>query len=207
MRRPFPLPALGRPDPPGDIRRHRLNGGVDLAAVALDAASPPGEVGIHFQLNLGAALRRLPQILQALLDEADVVVRHEEGQMRCLARLGHGAPRNIQHHRGVPRDLALKHPRRNQQRQLHQVPLALEKGDRLLLCSDGLGKVVSLEEVISLILGSTIKEGVSRLIDAAIKAGGPDNVTVVLAELIEGDGKRGQQIHFDNLPYRFETSS
>lgn len=89
---------------------------------------------------------------------------------------------------------------------IFELPLALAKGDRLLLCSDGLGKVVSMEEVISLTAPVTIKKGVSKLIDAAIEAGGPDNITVILAELIEGDGEPDQRIDFDTLPFRFEAS-
>lgn len=61
----------------------------------------------------------------------------------------------------------------------------LQLGDRYLLCSDGLSGVVG-EDVIARELSSGDPTGaVGRLVDAAIEGGAPDNVTVVVAEVIE----------------------
>lgn len=59
----------------------------------------------------------------------------------------------------------------------------VREGDRVLLCSDGLHGAVS-EEIIASILSNTREVAdVSRaLIAAALAAGGPDNVTVVVAD-------------------------
>ena len=59
-------------------------------------------------------------------------------------------------------------------------------GDRYLLCSDGLSDVVS-EETISETLGSIDdeKECADRLIELALRGGGPDNVSVVLADVVD----------------------
>jgi serine/threonine protein phosphatase PrpC len=59
----------------------------------------------------------------------------------------------------------------------------LREGDRVLLCSDGLHGPVS-EEQIAAILTSTpdVAEVSQALIAAALAAGGPDNVTVVVAD-------------------------
>lgn len=59
-------------------------------------------------------------------------------------------------------------------------------GDRYLLCSDGLSDVVS-EETIAETLGSISdpKECADRLIELALRGGGPDNVTVVLADVVD----------------------
>ncbi|GAA1483156.1 protein phosphatase 2C domain-containing protein [Gordonia sinesedis] len=59
-------------------------------------------------------------------------------------------------------------------------------GDRYLLCSDGLSDVVS-EETIAETLGSIAdpKECADRLIELALRGGGPDNVTVVLADVVD----------------------
>ncbi len=64
----------------------------------------------------------------------------------------------------------------------------LRRDDRLLLCSDGLVGVVSDEEIQE-VLGATenLEEGVHRLIDMARAGGGPDNITVILAQAF-GDG-------------------
>lgn len=56
-------------------------------------------------------------------------------------------------------------------------------GDRLLLCSDGLTGVVRDDRVAMLIAESgTPADACRRLADAALAGGGPDNVTVLVAE-------------------------
>jgi PPM family protein phosphatase len=61
--------------------------------------------------------------------------------------------------------------------------LHIQNGDRLLLCSDGLTNMVSEAEVTRLLSGHSKPEEACRiLIDAALAAGGRDNVTVVLAD-------------------------
>ncbi|MGB3301654.1 MAG: PP2C family serine/threonine-protein phosphatase [Gordonia sp. (in: high G+C Gram-positive bacteria)] len=59
-------------------------------------------------------------------------------------------------------------------------------GDRYLLCSDGLSDVVS-EETLADTLGSVEdhKACADRLIELALRSGGPDNVTVVVADVID----------------------
>jgi len=90
---------------------------------------------------------------------------------------------------------------------IFDLPLAIEKGDRLLLCSDGLGKVVGLEQIINLTAHRTVKEAVARLIKETLAGGGPDNVTVVLAEALAGAGPNGPSIDFQSLAYRFPLTS
>jgi PPM family protein phosphatase len=60
-------------------------------------------------------------------------------------------------------------------------------GDRYLLCSDGLTDVIR-DETISRVLGAYPDPGrcADRLIDLALRAGAPDNVTVIVAD-IAGD--------------------
>lgn len=64
------------------------------------------------------------------------------------------------------------------------VKLELRPGDRLLLCSDGLTKHVSDQEILN-VLGSTAAntEQCSRLIELANAGGGSDNVTVLVAHV------------------------
>jgi protein phosphatase len=59
----------------------------------------------------------------------------------------------------------------------------LEKGDRILLCSDGLTTMVEDEEILSIVkkCGSP-KEAAQRLVTEANKNGGKDNISVVVAE-------------------------
>ena len=59
----------------------------------------------------------------------------------------------------------------------------LEKGDKLLLCSDGLTNMVEDEDILQLVKKSTsLKEAAERLVTEANKNGGKDNISVVLAE-------------------------
>ena len=54
----------------------------------------------------------------------------------------------------------------------------------LLLCSDGLSSVVSDDKIAELVRsGETLKDKTDSLVAAARDAGGPDNITVVLAEI------------------------
>ena len=59
-------------------------------------------------------------------------------------------------------------------------------GDRYLLCSDGLSSVVS-EETLHRIL-ATVKDpedAVLQLVELAIKGGGPDNITCIVADVVD----------------------
>src|SRR6266566_3881259 len=63
--------------------------------------------------------------------------------------------------------------------------LKAQVGDRFLLCSDGLSDVVSDETVQKTLTQLTdLDEAVSQLINLAIRSGGPDNITCVLADVI-----------------------
>lgn len=59
----------------------------------------------------------------------------------------------------------------------------VREGDRVLLCSDGLHGAVP-DTTIAAILSNTrhVDEASQALIEAALAAGGPDNVTVVVAD-------------------------
>ena len=62
-------------------------------------------------------------------------------------------------------------------------PLDVQKGDVLLLCSDGLTEELSDEEIYPLLQDrKTCKEAALSLIDAAKENGGSDNITVVIVE-------------------------
>lgn len=60
-------------------------------------------------------------------------------------------------------------------------------GDRYLLCSDGLSDVVSDETIANTLREGSTDESADRLIELALRSGGPDNVTVVVADVIDLD--------------------
>ncbi|MCD7440319.1 Stp1/IreP family PP2C-type Ser/Thr phosphatase [Streptomyces lincolnensis] len=69
-------------------------------------------------------------------------------------------------------------------------------GDRYLICSDGLSGVVShqtLEDTLASYQGP--QETVQQLIELALRGGGPDNITVIVADVLDldtGDTLAGQ---------------
>jgi serine/threonine protein phosphatase PrpC len=59
----------------------------------------------------------------------------------------------------------------------------LQKGDTLLLCSDGLHGYMSDEEIYSTLSGNPVEEAGSKLIELALDRGGADNITVVILNI------------------------
>ena len=67
-------------------------------------------------------------------------------------------------------------------------------GDRYLLCSDGLSDPVSHETILDALQIADVAESADRLIELALRGGGPDNVTVVVADVIDYDYGQTQPI-------------
>ena len=66
---------------------------------------------------------------------------------------------------------------------------AIQPGDRLLLCSDGLTRCLSEAEIATL-LGETPdpERACARLVEAVLARGAPDNVTVIVLSAAEAEG-------------------
>jgi protein phosphatase len=67
-------------------------------------------------------------------------------------------------------------------------------GDRYLLCSDGLSDPVSDETIAEALQIPDVAESAYRLIELALRGGGPDNVTVVVADVVDYDYGQTQPI-------------
>ncbi len=63
--------------------------------------------------------------------------------------------------------------------ELDVLHLDCSEGDQFLLCSDGLSRLLSLEEIQNLMQTTTLEESVQTLIHTALVRGAPDNVTVI----------------------------
>ncbi len=61
-------------------------------------------------------------------------------------------------------------------------PLALEPGDLLVLCSDGLFKMIPDADILSAVLAGSPEDSADRLIQLANEAGGHDNITVQVVQ-------------------------
>jgi PPM family protein phosphatase len=67
-------------------------------------------------------------------------------------------------------------------------------GDRYLLCSDGLSDPVSHDTILDALQIADVTESADRLIEMALRGGGPDNVTVVVADVVDYEYGQTQPI-------------
>jgi protein phosphatase len=74
--------------------------------------------------------------------------------------------------------------------------VALQDGDRLLLCSDGLTGMVTEDQIEAILQNSEQpQQAADRLVKAANRAGGIDNISVVVIDAIgEGDEAGGRRV-------------
>ncbi len=61
----------------------------------------------------------------------------------------------------------------------------LEAGDRLLLCSDGLNSMVPDHRIAEILSAESPDDAAWKLIDAANAAGGVDNISVIVIDVVE----------------------
>jgi protein phosphatase len=94
-------------------------------------------------------------------------------------------------------DEAATHPQRNiltrvlgveDDLPVDQLTLDVREGDRLLLCTDGLTNMVDRDRIQEILRSEPEPQAAcDRLIDAANRAGGDDNITVIVVDLVAGD--------------------
>jgi PPM family protein phosphatase len=67
-------------------------------------------------------------------------------------------------------------------------------GDVFLLCSDGLTTMVSDDEIREILVGSrSLRQAVNKLVDAANRGGGRDNITAVAFRVADADAKEADE--------------
>lgn len=74
------------------------------------------------------------------------------------------------------------------------VEVAVQPGDRLMLCSDGLTDVVPEARIADVLSLQDPRSAAARLVVEALGAGGPDNVTCVVLDVLEGPEVAGDGI-------------
>lgn len=79
--------------------------------------------------------------------------------------------------------------------------LHIEEGDRLILCSDGLSSMIPDSDIENIATqSSTAQICVDNLVDAALVAGGHDNVTVLVVDLVDdGVMREAQRVRRRNV--------
>ncbi len=140
-------------------------------------------------------------ITAAVIREGDLILAHVGDSRAYIIRGNKIYPLTEDHSLvqemircgGITRDQARDHPHRNVlTRALGTEPLvdvdliriSLEKGDIILLCTDGLYGLVEDEEILDLVItAGGPDQAVRRLVDEALKRGGIDNISVIVVEM------------------------
>ena len=74
--------------------------------------------------------------------------------------------------------------------EVDELTLGVEEGDRFLLCSDGLTSMIDFATLEGTLRDEhSTQDAVDRLIDLANEAGGEDNITVVLVDVVGDDAE------------------
>ena len=141
-------------------------------------------------------------------DSRGYVLRH--ARLRQLT-IDHSFVQELVAEGAISRDEARVHPRRNiVTRALGIEPtvrvdswtMPIFQGDRLLLCSDGLVDEVADDAITEILLthGNDPQAAADALVDAANAAGGRDNITVVVIDVLDGDDPPDPTEEFDVVP-------
>jgi len=70
----------------------------------------------------------------------------------------------------------------------------VKKGDRYVLCSDGLSNMVEEEEIHDIVANNDLDGATQRLIDIANERGGDDNITLIIIEVEALDSATAKNI-------------
>ena len=145
-----------------------------------------GFIGSHTAVELIEAGHRVIIADDLSNSEASVIDRieqitHDHSLVEEMVRAGK-----------LKKEQAKNHPKKNiitraigeiQDPEVDYFDVALNRGDIALLCSDGLTNMVEDEQIFRIVRGAqSLQDAGAKLIDAANRAGGKDNISVVLAK-------------------------
>ena len=133
-------------------------------------------------------------------DEKDVFLGHvgdsrcyllREGKIRQLSQ-DHSMVAELLRKGQITREEADRHPYRNiitralgagDTVEVDTMSLPKKRGDKFLICSDGLYEYVSDAEMESILLRTPLEEAADQFLAMALEGGGRDNVSVLIAEV------------------------
>jgi len=70
---------------------------------------------------------------------------------------------------------------------LEWMDIGLERGDRFLLCTDGVHDVMEDEDIRAILPGGTTSETVARISKRVMERGAPDNFSIVCVDVVAGE--------------------
>ena len=181
-------PLFGpEPQPAQDSLREMMEDAVNEAHRAVKKAAPGGGCTLTAALVVGS------QLIIAHLGDSRAYIVHRDGRMEALTK-DHSLVKRLQDLGQLTEEEAAIHPQKSVlyralgQGEFVQADIftsTLPSPGFLLICSDGLWGVVE-EDDIQRIINSTASPYLAcqHLVEAANAAGGPDNISVVLARLV-----------------------
>jgi len=164
------------------IYRHALEdpaaAGMGTVVTALLVDEAAGELAIG-HVGDSRAYRLRDDVLEQLTPDHSLV-----GE---LVRAGRLSTEEAEHH--PHRSVITRAVGTEPSVEVETMTLAIAPGDLYLICSDGLTDIVRDEQIAGLIRDAAADPDAAAeaLVSAANRAGGIDNITVVLFEIIEGD--------------------
>lgn len=127
---------------------------------------------------------------------------YRDGQLKRLTK-DHSLVEELRRQGRLTEEQAEEHPQRSIiTRALGPEPsvnvdtmtFAAKDGDVFLLCSDGLTTMVSDDEIREILAEArSLRSAVNKLVDAANRGGGRDNITAVAFRLADADAKEGEE--------------
>ena len=148
----------------------------DLTGMGTTATAALLEGGILYLVHVGdsrAYLIRDGRIIQVTQDHSVVAEMVRRGALSADAAESHPARHVITRALGVDADI-----------EIDALRVDLEPGDVVLLCTDGLSGPVANDDMLAVVeSAATLEAAADELVQRANAAGGPDNVTVVLARV------------------------
>jgi PPM family protein phosphatase len=160
-----------------------------------------GHIAIGSELGVGTTVTGAALTLQddnvffAVFNIGDSRVYSFEGNELAQVTIDHSVVQELVESGALSRDEAENHPDSNiitRAVGFNAAPVAdfwmvpVSPGLRLLVCSDGLTKEVNDERLrLHLAAGLTTVETAAALVDAALAAGGRDNVTAIVVDIVD----------------------
>ena len=183
-------------------RRHRGSHGGPRREPNVDPNDDPGEI-----TPITTAVPSEALVLANVGDSRTYLLRHK--RLRRVT-IDHSYVQELVATGHISEDEARNHPRRNIiTRALGIEPdvkvdwwtLPLIRGDRFLLCSDGLVDEVADPDIAETLVNFDDPQAAAqRLVDQANEAGGRDNITVIVVDVLEGDDPPDPTMEFDVVP-------
>lgn len=176
-----------KPSQPNDSLQEIMQTAVKLAQKAIQTEAPSSGTTLTAALVLGQ------QVTIAHVGDSRAYHIHPDGRTEVITR-DHSLVKRLEELGHIRPEEAANYPHRN------VLYRALGQGDilepdiftvtfpqtgQLMLCSDGLWGVVSDQDIYRIIKDApTLQRACQTLVEAANTAGGPDNISVVLVEMI-----------------------